>query len=517
MTLIPPHKLESPSSYSERLGLVHAASVTTAHKKGLGQFYTPLEIARFMANLASPQKETVRILDPGCGSCVLSCSLIEALVEKDCKLKKIELTIYEIDKTLVPVASEALVYLKKWLLDKNIAFDYTLNVTDFLLDNSLTLFAKKSTNNNYDIVISNPPYFKLSMNDERVANVKNIVYGQPNIYTLFLYIAATLLNEKGELIFITPRSFASGNYYKYFRNEFFSLIQLKRIHLFESRKEAFNKDNVLQENVILYGIRGKIKANSIVEISSSRGLNDLMKSRSHQYKLNKLVDYKNHQKILHLPISSDDEKTINLFKSWTGNFRKYNIQISTGPVVSFRCNELLSSDANKDNLVPLILLHNTQKMKYNWPIPNIKKPQYIVDSDKSKKLLLQNKNYILLRRFSSKDDKSRLVATPYFSRYTEAPLIGVENHLNYIYRENSELDKHEILGLALLLNSSLCDAYFRTFNGSINVSATELREMPMPPLSIIKKIGAAYKPVKKITQQYIDMLVNEHITRNANE
>jgi len=39
------------------------------------------------------------------------------------------------------------------------------------------------------------------------------------------------------------------------------------------------------------------------------------------------------------------------------------------------------------------------------------------------------------------------------------------------------------------LNSSLFDAYFRIFNGNVNVSATELRAMTLPPLDLIQEIG----------------------------
>jgi len=40
------------------------------------------------------------------------------------------------------------------------------------------------------------------------------------------------------------------------------------------------------------------------------------------------------------------------------------------------------------------------------------------------------------------------------------------------------------VGICALLNSTLFDNYFRTFNGNINVSATEVREIPLPPLKI---------------------------------
>ena len=103
--------------------------------------------------------------------------------------------------------------------------------------------------------------------------------------------------------------------------------------------------------------------------------------------------------------------------------------------------------------------------------------------------LIPNKNYVLLRRFSAKDDKSRLVAAPYFCNFIEAEYIGVENKVNYIYRPKGHLERNEVIGLCALLNSSLFDSYFRIFNGNVNVSATELREIPLPPLETIKEIG----------------------------
>jgi adenine-specific DNA-methyltransferase len=82
-----------------------------------------------------------------------------------------------------------------------------------------------------------------------------------------------------------------------------------------------------------------------------------------------------------------------------------------------------------------------------------------------------------------------LVAAPYFSLPGTPRYIGVENKLNYIYRPKGHLSRTEVMGIAALLNSNLFDTYFRTFNGNVNVSATELRAMPLPPLETIKEIG----------------------------
>ena len=66
---------------------------------------------------------------------------------------------------------------------------------------------------------------------------------------------------------------------------------------------------------------------------------------------------------------------------------------------------------------------------------------------------------------------------------------GLENHLNYIHKPKGNLTAEEIFGLAALLNSHLIDAWFRSTNGSTQVSATELRAMPLPPLEAIHAIG----------------------------
>ena len=58
--------------------------------------------------------EYIRILDPGCGSAILSCSLIEHLV-KNTTLKRIVLDLYDTDTVLIPYTEIVLEYLRDWL------------------------------------------------------------------------------------------------------------------------------------------------------------------------------------------------------------------------------------------------------------------------------------------------------------------------------------------------------------------------------------------------------------------
>jgi adenine-specific DNA-methyltransferase len=503
-------KFKTPSEFAEFIGIEYACSTSDKHKKDNGQFFTPKQIADFMGNLASPKSNKISILDPGCGTGILTCSLIEKQIQKS-NITEIELSLFETDENVLTVTQKVIDFLASWLAERNIQLKYQINRTDFIIENSKvfnvsTLFGFEKVNQ-YDYIISNPPYFKISKTDKRAIAAKELVYGQPNIYSLFMGVAAKLLKQDGELIFITPRSFAAGNYFKAFRQSFFNDVSISNIHIFESRNKMFKNDNVLQENIIL---RATKKTNSEIKITVSECDKGLNNPKEKVFKTNSLIDLNSKDKILFIPSNDNETNTIEIFKKWQNTLNDFNIQISTGPVVAFRCTEFLKAEGViNGSLSPLIWLHNIKEMEFVYPLQKGKKPSLIVNSEESRKVLLKNKNYILLRRFSSKDDKSRLVCCPFFSSNFETEMVGFENHLNYIHRPNGDLSENEIWGISALYNSSLFDTYFRTFNGNTQVGATELKQIKMPPLNDIILIGNKIKEFNNPDKQAIDTIVNE--------
>ncbi|MDJ1472721.1 Eco57I restriction-modification methylase domain-containing protein [Cytophagaceae bacterium DM2B3-1] len=516
---------EKPSEYADRLGIYYTSKVSSEHKKKLGQFFTPLAVAQFMASFSKIKTEKVKILDPGCGIGILSTAICEALISSNCHIRTIELVAFETDVDILPLAEDCFKYLGLWLNQRGIDFTFFLCKNDFVLHNSSSLNNNESVHESYDIIISNPPYFKLQKDDERILATKSVIYGQTNIYTIFLLIAAKLLKEDGQLIFITPRSFCSGNYFRLFREIFFSIVDLDTIHLFDSRKDTFKRDKVLQENIIISAVRKQhtrssqlglpfIDIDKDITISSSNGIDDIKDRRIKKYECSDLINFDSYQKIIHLPSSDTDEKVIEIFKTWTGSLSAYNLAISTGPVVDFRSEEMISFESKQD-VVPLIWLHNVDSMKFTWPrnvgYKGKPKGQYIINNEVSSSRLVKNRNYVFLRRFSAKDDNRRLIAAPYFSNtLSDMPKLGIENHLNYIYHKEKDLSNNEAFGLAGILNSRLFDLYFRTFNGNINVSATELRDFPLPDFQLIQLLGEKIKKIIEIgVPLNIDSLISE--------
>ncbi|OGS74618.1 MAG: hypothetical protein A3G95_09145, partial [Flavobacteria bacterium RIFCSPLOWO2_12_FULL_31_7] len=452
--------------------------------------------------------KNISILDPGCGTAILTCALIENLISN--QIESIDLIAYETDYELLPYTEQSLQYLKKWLKNKNIIFKYTLFTSDFIEDIANTLDKEIES---FDYIISNPPYFKLSKDDKRVKLLDHLVKGQPNIYSLFMAVSVNLLKKNGELIFIVPRSFASGQYFNSFRDYLFSNVNLNFVHLFKSRSETFDRDKVLQETLILKCSKDE---NKKVIISTSEGIKDLNSSKVKTYDLIDIIDLNSNAKILHLPTTNYEEKVIELFKSWNNNLKNFGIQISTGPVVSFRIKEHLFEIYQNSTvfLAPLFWLNNVTKMNIEWPKFIANKSQYINIIDKTKSVLLPNKNYVFLRRFSSKDDKSRLIASPYFSKFSKTKYIGVENKLNYIYKIDGELEINEAYGIAALLNSKIYDTYFRTFNGNVNVSATEIRLMTFPDIETVREIGNYINSQNDFSEELINEYINNLFLNN---
>ena len=524
--IYPPHPGETPCEYADRLGKEYAKKASSAHKKELGQFFTPVEIARFMAESVNFYNARVKILDPGCGMAILSAALAESLILSNPIIASIELVAFETDTDILPFSEASLNYLRDWLQEKGVRLIYFLCKNDFILHNSHLLASEGQNRETYDLIVSNPPYFKLSKDDNRFKATNTLIPGQTNIYTIFMMISAKLLGTHGKLVFITPRSFCSGSYFRVFREKFFGLVDIQRIHLFESRTDAFKKDKVLQETLIITGVsKPTTNANQFslhlfpiqhnLIISSSEGIADIGTRNWMQYPWSELVDMQSEQKIIYLPSKTEDDVVIAKFRTWSETFESLGIGVSTGKVVDFR-NEELAVVVGETNSVPFIHLHNVHSMQFTWPTvltPKGKtKPQYFIKSQSSEKILVDNKNYVLLRRFSSKDDQKKLIAAPFLkSSLPKTKSLAIENHLNYIYKINGEFSKNETLGVAAILNSELFDRYFRTFNGNINVSATELRNIKLPSMVLIEQIGSEIARLRNLSSKKIDEVVNRHL------
>ncbi len=478
---------ESPTAYADRLGQIYGRSIAPATRKRFGQYLTPPSIAAFMGGHVAARGKRLRLLDPAVGTGTLATAACEAVASSTSPPDVIELVAYEVDRGLAPSVQATLAYLEQWLARRGIRLLADVRWQDFLAANAGALGPGLLAGDEaFDTVICNPPYFKLPKCDPRVSALGEVVHGQPNVYGLFMAVGAALLREGGRFVYITPRSFASGPYFRKFREWFFERVRPVHLHVFESRTEAF--DQVLQETVITVGERlDRAARRSFVRLSVSDGAQDVGTGPQRDLPVRDVLPRTCAGRVLYLPASREHDRVRRLAANWRGSLHGYGWEVSTGPVVAFRAAKFLRASPN-GKTVPLLWLQHVAPMTVSWP-RSTRKPEYVLRNAESAKLLVPNRNYVLLRRFSAKEERRRLVAAPHFASRHSFEFLGLENHLNYIHKPGGELTRDEALGLSALLNSEFMDTWFRVGSGNTQVSATELRAMPLPDLDSIRRIG----------------------------
>jgi adenine-specific DNA-methyltransferase len=358
----------------------------------------------------------------------------------------------------------------------------------------------------YDFIISNPPYKKISKSSLEAKSMDDVVYGQPNLYFLFMAMACKLLKNNGEMVFIVPRSWASGLYFKAFREYLLSDMRIERIHQFVSRKRVFEHENVLQETIILKAKKNRERADEIV-ISSSNSIDDF----SDPYILKasyRLCVKEKGDRFVYLPISDEEVEILSTMESFGDTLLSLGFRMKTGPTVDFRAMESIH-DVPEEGDFPLIWAQNFSSGRIKFPISGVPM-QYI--SSKQKALLIDRDNYLFVKRFSSKEEKRRLQPAILLSTYIrEYKKFSAENHLNYITNSHGGLDTEEVHGLYVIFNSTLWDRYYRILNGSTQVNARECNCFPLPDIQTVRRLGRRMREEQHYSTELCDVIIKEEL------
>lgn len=487
-------------------------------RSSLGQYMTPSNICSYMASMFQACKsEEVSILDPGAGVGSLSVGLVEELIKKSVSLRKINLEAFEIDKLLVKYLENSLETVQKFADDNNVELNYEANSYDFIEECNKRVLGML-TKETFTHVIMNPPYKKIHSKSLHRKILEGLNLHAPNLYAAFIALAIKLLRPNGELVAIVPRSFCNGPYFREFRKLLLSELSLEKIHIFDSRANAFKANKVLQENIIFHAIKKKQSAEVTITSSSQASFikdketkeifADDMTRRKVSFE--KIVRPNDPEKFIHISSSDLDQVVVDRLSVFKTSLTELGLSVSTGPVVDFRLKDDLLKDVD-DKSVPLLYPVHFKNYSLAWPQES-KKPNAIKVSDLSRKWLWKNKGtYIATRRFSSKEEKKRLVAFAYDANLPYE-FIGFENHLNVFHVQNEGFDKDLAHGLLAYLNSSLLDQYFRQFNGHTQVNSTDLRALNYPSRNILKRIGKKVD-ISIIDQTIIDNLIDEEIKK----
>lgn len=469
------------TQFAHQNGKAFVSSLSKDEQKSLGQFMTPPPIATFMAQRATTGifSDVVSILEPSAGAGILAAAVVQELLRREERPSRIELTLYEIDTRLKPYLRRLADRLRRAAKDSGVTLSCHIVIGDFLLS-----ALAQSARPEFDVCIANPPYFKLNKADPRAKAHTYAVYGQPNIYGLFQAACASLIKPTGRWCFITPRSWLNGSYFAAVRRHLLHYLHIDALHLFESRQAHFYEDTILQEAVIAWATAQPLRAGEIA-FSTSQGVLDLRDAELFAIPTTEVIA-NDDQMTIAIPVAAGANHAGNDFEEWHDTLATLGLKVSTGPVVPFRSKEFILESFAR-GAVPLLWMQHVKHTGIRWPIQ--KKREHILSNAASAWMLLRNTNYVVMRRFSPKEDIRRVTAAPYLAGSLHGEFIGLENHLNYIYRPGGELTRSETIGLAAFLNSTVVDAHFRAVSGSTQVNATELRKLRFPPMEDLLAIG----------------------------
>lgn len=480
-----------------------------SRRSEMGQFLTPPPVARLIASMFGGRPREVRLLDPGAGTGSLTASFVEAACAWRPRPKRIVATMYELDANLVRYLDSTVELCARATASAGIEFEARINKEDFVeaataaIDGGL--FAP--TRASFNAAILNPPYRKIHSESQARHLIRAIGIETSNLYTAFLALALGLLDRGGEMVAISPRSFCNGPYFRPFRELFLGEMALRRIHVFESRNRAFGDDDVLQENIIFNAVKEPERSLEVVISSSADAEDPWFGVRSARQ--DQIVRPADPEHFIHLITSGLDQEFADRMALLRASLSDLGVGVSTGRVVDFRAREHLRARPARDT-APLIYPAHLVNGLVEWPRPIGKKANAIAVGNATSPLLLPQGTYVLVKRFSSKEEPRRVVAAVYDPSRIDASAVAFENHLNVYHTNGTGLSPELARGLAAFLNSTLVDVYFRQFSGHTQVNATDLRSLGYPSHDALEALGrAASKEMHD--QDDIDELVEKEL------
>jgi adenine-specific DNA-methyltransferase len=486
-----------------------SADVDVRRKQELGQFFTSPPIGSFMASLFERHPEEIRLLDAGAGHGALIREFVEAASARKNRPKRISTTAYEIDEAIIPALKRTLQLCGSECYRRGIEFSAVVHRSDFI-EAAVALargdlFGAASAH--FNAAILNPPYRKINNSSQTRRLLREAGIETSNLYTGFLALAAEILEENGEMVAICPRSFCNGPYFKAFREQFLDTMSLRRLHVFESRSAAFQDDEVLQENIIVHAVKSPVKPQTVIVSTSSGRQGGEIAERTCLYA--QVVSPRDPERFVHLVTGESDAVVRRKLTRFITPLARLELEVSTGRVVDFRAKEFLATEPRGDT-VPLIYPCHFNGGFVHWPKLAGRKPNAIRDTERTQDLLVPAAIYVLVKRFTTKEERRRVVACIYDPHRIHSEQVGFENHLNYFHARGRGLPMDLAKGLAAYLNSTLVDAYFRQFNGHTQVNATDLRNLRYPTRteleSLGRKIGDAFP-----NQADLDALVEREL------
>ena len=488
--------LLDPTDASYRIGMIYTGMIPVRLRAELGAYYTPPALCERLLDMATEAGvdwRSARILDPACGGGAFLSPVARRIMKNlgNCSaetvLNHIQNRLYGFE--LDPFAA--------WM--SQVFLDVTLGELCHGAGTRLRSIvqvhdAMEQTpqGEGFDLVVGNPPYGRVSLSPELRDKYRRSLFGHANLYGVFTDLALRFARPGGVIAFVTPTSFLAGEYFKNLRGLLGREAPPVSIDFVGERKGVFA--DVLQETLLATYRRGGNPDAGEVHFITPGPDGSITTKTAGSFGLPEEP-----AQPWVMPRSEDQCLLVRQAERLPYRLADYGYTVSTGPLVWNRHKKSLRGGPGKGRY-PLIWAESVRShgafefraLKRNH------KPFF--EPKANERWVVTDSPCVLSQRTTSKEQNRRLkVAELPLSFVEKHGGVVVENHLNIIKPLGGD-PKVTSAALSALLNSEVVDRLFRCINGSVAVSAYELKSLPLPSPEDMKAIEQmVYRRAKRKT------------------
>ncbi len=461
---------------------LYATLLPGRERSALGAFYTPPALTQRLLDLAGEggvDWSSARVLDPASGG---GAFLLEAASRMRLALEGSEpafvlaqlgtrLSGLELDPHAASLSQAALeIFLSDLSSASGRAVPVFVKVCDTLEETPVA---------QYDLVIGNPPYGRVTLSAAQRARYARSLYGHANLYGVFTDVALRWTRPGGVIAYLTPTSVLGGQYYTALRQLLAAEAPPVAIDFVHARRGVF--EDVLQETLLaLYRKGGKPDRFQVHYLNVD---NEREARLTKNGKVGLPVD-------TGAPwLAPREPGHVELIKAAEGmaaRLSDWGYGVSTGPLVWNRFKPQMRTRTAR-GLHPLIWAEAvTADGRFVFRAEKKNHAPYF-KTEAGDEWLVVNQGCVLVQRTTAKEQLRRLIAAELPQAFIDAQGgVIVENHLNMV----RALGKPKVTpaAVAAVLNSDLIDQVFRCISGSVAVSAFELEAIPLPSASVMAPI-----------------------------
>ncbi len=466
------------------IGLLYTGMMPDDFRAALGAYYTPPALCERLLDMASDAGvdwSKARVLDPACGGgaflAPVALRMAESLQgrEPSVVLRDIERRLVGFD--LDPFAGwMSQVFLEAALGARFQTATERLRRVVRVCDS----LERQGSGRGFDLVVGNPPYGRLTLPPRLRKKFARGLFGHANLYGVFTDLALRLTCKGGVIAYVTPTSLLSGEYFKALRGLLGREAPPDRMNFVALRKGVFA--DVLQETLLAAYKRGGDPCAAQVHFMSPGADGSVHAVVAGSFQLPDIPE-----EPWLIPRNDAQAALLRVAGGLPHRLADWGYTVSTGPLVWNRHKAGLKKRPGKLRF-PLIWAESVRSGGYFAFRAEKRNHKPYFEPKKDERWLVTDSPCVLVQRTTAKEQCRRLIAAELPESFlAEHGAVVVENHLNMV----RSLDGHGEVSpavLAAVLNSDVADQLFRCINGSVAVSAYELKALPLPPAERTEEI-----------------------------